>query len=389
MTKEFLQMSKLYFDEATKSFSFDEEIDNVEQVINCASKQGALYYVLSALLRLHKQNKISLDDNTVNKINSSLLNHIIKSSSKYEIFKKVILQLENENINYCILKGEAFSKAYHSPSLRGSGDIDILIDEADEEKSFALLRNMGFKIEVRTPSSNHSVCTHPQMGILELHIRLNYDFIGDIWFQGEDKLTERYIKITSENGYTFNAPGITDGYLLAIFHAVKHFLNDGVGLRNIADIIQYQKFANSVLGIAVKYFGFEKDEFNPFEFDENLSDLILEDAFKYGIFGSRNNNEKLWMVYTPLRYKALYNKDFKENISKIRKEIIKNFASFKKDNLKRLYPKNSVFTSVFLHTFNILKKSVKKFSVIKQALKIDKKISDDKKGEIIQKLDMI
>ena len=330
---------------------------------------------------------------------------------KQKVLSQVILQIENENINYCILKGEAFSKAYHSPSLRGSGDIDILIDEADEEKSFALLRNMGFKIEVRTPSSNHSVCTHPQMGILELHIRLNYDFIGDIWFQGEDKLTERYIKITSENGYTFNAPGITDGYLLAIFHAVKHFLNDGVGLRNIADIIlyhktykdsidfervnkvleklKYQKFANSVLGIAVKYFGFEKDEFNPFEFDENLSDLILEDAFKYGIFGSRNNNEKLWMVYTPLRYKALYNKDFKENISKIRKENIKNFASFKKDNLKRLYPKNSVFTSVFLHTFNILKKSVKKFSVIKQALKIDKKISDDKKGEIIQKLDMI
>ncbi len=64
--------------------------------------------------------------------------------NKYEIYKKISKEFEEEGIRYCALKGLMFCADFYSLKERRSNDLDIMLLEEDLSKADKILRNLGF-----------------------------------------------------------------------------------------------------------------------------------------------------------------------------------------------------------------------------------------------------
>ena len=99
-----------------------------------------------------------------------------------------------------------------------------------------ILRENGFEIEIRAKSANHDECFHKTLGALELHVSLYYDIMQDVWFDNREMVVEECRRVGE-----INALGITDGYIYTLLHAVKHFLSNGLCVKQIMDVLLYEK----------------------------------------------------------------------------------------------------------------------------------------------------
>jgi hypothetical protein len=112
--------------------------------------------------------------------------HNLKLISHYN---KIVKALNQENIFPMILKGGAMK--HIRPDLsRSMGDIDILILEADLEKSREICKNLGYEEEVH----NHSIDLHlpnSKAGTVDIHKYIdletdyNKDFLKDLFSRGK------------------------------------------------------------------------------------------------------------------------------------------------------------------------------------------------------------
>ena len=141
-----------------------------------------------------------------------------------------------KDIPCCVLKGQALAYLYKNPECRMSGDVDLLVAEKDETAALDILRKNGFSVSVRAQSANHDTCYHDELGCVELHVSLYYDIMQDVWFDNVEMLKEPFME---KNGILML--GITDGYLFTLLHAIKHFLSNGLCVKQIMDVLLYEK----------------------------------------------------------------------------------------------------------------------------------------------------
>lgn len=404
MDKNFLTMAELFFSEV-EGKEFDKKITNPKQIIAACKNQGTVYFVISAFKKLKQKSLIDIDPGFYLYLKEILLNRVLEQSERNEEFRKVSEKFKQNGISFCVLKGEGFSLTYSSPSLRTSGDTDILIDPKDENKAFEVLRSMGFDIEVRADMATHSKCYKKELGILELHVKVHYDYIKQIWFSGYDGFSEDYMYLKSENGYYFPVPSPTDGYIHLVLHLIEHFFDNGAGLRNVSDLfrytlvykdeidfdkanmlfekLNYKKFLDCVYGIGNMYFGYD---FEIPDYDKEVSELILSDIEETGMFAKNVNPDEI-----SGRFSSLKNKNAKSIISESRFKNTLKYISLGRENMKRRYPGKTLFSARITHIKNCAGKVLKRGDIARDMLFISKKESKafKKKKEIIERLKMV
>ncbi len=147
--------------------------------------------------------------------------------------KTISAALEAAKIDFIPLKGSVIREYYPDPKVRTSCDIDILVKREDLERADEALRNtLGL---TRHGRNAHDVSYYTKSGIhLELHFELiesfNNKFVAktleDVWSYASPKA-----------GYTHQCE-LTGGmyYFYHIAHMAKHFINGGLGIRQIMDI---------------------------------------------------------------------------------------------------------------------------------------------------------
>lgn len=298
---------------------------NVPEVFKISVKQGIWDTVFLAVIKLYKKDSTILPEAVFTKLNGEFLVRCTRWIKKLAFVHKIIKRMEAEGISCCVLKGESVAKYYNTPSARISSDTDILIDAKKDEKCLAILEEEGFSIKDRHFESHQIECFHSSSGLIEIHTRMYGVKTNDVTFNDEISYDEEYVPFLSEDGTELKTLGYTDNALFLIMHFLKHFISQGVGIRQLADTLLYiennydkidfkrvnnhlsslgfSTIFNYVCEIGRRYLEFPKDLLGNCHINENLLNKILEDMNAGGLFGKEADRKGFYDLYLSERYK--------------------------------------------------------------------------------------
>ena len=232
---------------------------------------------------------------------------------------RVARALEEANISYVVVKGVVCRGLYRQPELRPSGDEDILIHAQDEQRCGQLLERLGLR--QTAPGSETEPVAHwldDQTGFhLELHTRLlppgrREEQLNDCFLEQ----LQHTVPFQTEGG-TVQTLSPTWHMLFLIYHAMKHFIYGGFGIRTLCDVITYYEkyrdqidqellctwldksggrvFFDQVLVIARDYLEFDLEQTGwtlscPADAEEMLEDVLEAGVYGQSTMSRRHSN---------------------------------------------------------------------------------------------------
>lgn len=145
--------------------------------------------------------------------------------------RRVFAALESRGIDYCPVKGWFTRMLYPDPSMRVMSDVDILIRTENRPDSRKLMDELGYSC-VRYDITDDD--KYKLSGLLtEFHTGLDSAGTKDrAHYEEPFALTEK----VSEHGYRLR---LEEEYLYTVIHALKHFMNYGLGIRALIDVYLY------------------------------------------------------------------------------------------------------------------------------------------------------
>ena len=241
------------------------------------------------------------------------------------------------------------------PGLRISGDVDILIKPEDEKHVMKFLEERNFIVKEREKNSQNFTATHQKAGLFEIHVKLFDSEFDKHVLQGKFKVREPFDKMITPEGTEINKLGKNDGLYFAASHMIKHFVKDGLGLRQISDWLLYiKKYENEVdmneFNSVIKELNFEKfinamytigNKYFKMDFEcefENPEDILF-DMDSGGSFG---HNDKDRAKYKTKLLNNLYGKSERDTYKNVLTRLLKiAFPSRRALIQKGFIPKNS------------------------------------------------
>ncbi len=238
----------------------------------------------------------------------SLSNQIRNTDEFLNLYKQFL----NNGLAPVVMKEIICRELYgEKADLRPSGDEDILIEKDEYEKAEEVLVEAGY---IKEDKEFDSTFSHMQEVtftssdsnlVIELHIN-PFGYWDDIrtkmnnWFR---KVFSRTVEI-SVSGVHIRTMAPTDHLLFLVFHAFKHFIGKGFGIRLLLDTLLYteryydgidwdyifeglrdvgaESFFSDMIVIGNEYLGFQipalKTPVSP--------DALLDDMLQVGIFGN-------------------------------------------------------------------------------------------------------
>lgn len=300
-----------------------------------------------------------LSKNIENKVESNYLINGLKNQSKLGILKNLIEikfikqiagKLEMNNITYCFLKGTALRLIYPKlKNTRFSRDIDILVNESDIQKTYELMKHLGFYYQdsLVSDSAEFTKTEHqlPVMInddgiILEIHHRVTSRYIFDKCKLSKVILSERRFKEVDGLNIYHSSGEQTICHL--IYHAFLHHKKD-FGPSFLYDIKLLKKdFENGIINKLINSNGLGKEYDSSMDIINNNATLSLYKKFYDSVTEKikRNKNPKR------LRYFFFTIGGLKEFFSIIRFKIFSTEGRFQVRFLSLRY--FYVFTIIFL-----------------------------------------
>lgn len=218
--EQFLFLLKSYFNNEKVPEGF---ITDPDRVFFLASVHNMLPVVYSKLI------ETSLD---VSKYKKSVVSLCGNQIRKNLVFESLFSELINNNINIIVVKGPVCANCYPEYEMRLSSDFDIITDEESFDKLDSYLKENGYKESNGSYFSDNTglyleVSTQLGEGSESLRKTANVVF-GDFFSR----------TIRSENYHTLSE---TDHIAYLIFHAFKHFIGSGFGVKQLTDIYLFEK----------------------------------------------------------------------------------------------------------------------------------------------------
>ena len=311
----------------------------LDEILAQAVSQGILPVVFLALQDLYDSGEIKMDPPLFEKLKMQIIAIIARNTSKLHMTQQLLKGFADKNIECCVLKGETLAALYHTPDSRISSDTDILIDPKRLDDAIAILNELQFTIEPHAPTSHHIRAVHKHMGLVELHFRLYDELYEEAWFDNQAFITEGYRALTTANGYQLPVLGITDGLIYVVLHYVKHFLTQGVGIRQLMDLLlymqqydkeidwdrfndlmirlKYKKFIEISIGIGVKYLNFSEASLPDYTGAEDTMMKILTDMEQGGVFGKNTEDRHgFYLQYTKARFDSFKSETYQDYMKK-------------------------------------------------------------------------
>lgn len=319
MTQEFLNMLYLFGCGALGKEVKNEYCQNLSLVRKLALRQESWDVIYGALREEVIAGKIQLPEDVFSILEKTFTANVAANIQRVEFNLLTVRRLMDKEIKCCILKGNSIARLYKLPETRISSDTDILIDEKDEEKVAAILKEQGYTFEKRSKNDHHLKAYHKIGGLLEVHVSLHSVPTSDIILDDEVHYTEPF-KELPDGLYTL---GVNDGLVYLSAHLIKHLINDGAGMRQMMDLLLYMKkyekvidwekynalmkklnyydFIRVIKGVGVRFWGMAFDD----EITEGEGiEALLEDCEIGGIFGYGEEDRKVFYeAYTRRRSK--------------------------------------------------------------------------------------
>ncbi len=249
----------------------------------------------------------------------------IKTRKFLEVYE---LMLEAGAKPVCI-KGIICRAYYPDSDFRASSDEDIVVYDNDYRICAEILENAGFiKSDEQLSETSY---IHEISGLkIEIHKSIFPEQGVYTKFNSLlGNMSENCNTIIYENSKLI-CPSADKHMLYLILHSFKHFINSGVGIRQVCDIAIFANkneinwaeifdkcsqvgasgFLNGILIIGGKYFGMELSEVKESvpSFNEKLNvDKLLDDIISGGIYGSNSIDRLHSGTITMNKYRASMN----------------------------------------------------------------------------------
>ena len=251
---------------------------------------------------------------------------VLQQSFREEGFLKVYGELLKNGLKPMVVKGIVCRHLYPKPEFRFSADEDLLILPNEAEAYDKVLSSLGFRKQEDFRENSYETSYFTDDGLhIELHTSLfstkteYFNRYNEVMKDAFDKAV--CIQVGNESLYTL-CP--TDHFVFLLLHTLKHFINGGVGIRQICDIMlfvrQYaeeidfktacdrltytkaDRFSAGVFAIGGKYLGFEKeaDLYNSAkgnsltECDDLLSDILCAGVYGGATMVRRHSAQMTW-----------------------------------------------------------------------------------------------
>ncbi len=316
---------------------------DVPTILSLAQKQQIALIIFPALKTLFEQGKLEASKENFAMLEGSYLSLVTEEIKRRFAISKMATDLTDAGFFNCLLKGAVVADLYPVPEARVSGDSDFYIDKKYERAINAFMKEKGFEVLPRPKTSHHAMAKSKQTGLVEFHLSLYDALFEDVWFD-HPELLDHYRSFTTKDGYTYQTLGVTDHAIFLTLHLIKHFLSEGVGIRQVTDVLlylrhyrdeldasrfaafftklSYAKFLHLCFTIGEDYLGFDDDDFGyiieklPFyDIDEGIVSAVLSDMEQGGVFGHDDETRKRFYIqYTQARFYRFKNGDFETYI---------------------------------------------------------------------------
>lgn len=173
-----------------------------------------------------------------------------QQSQRTQLFLQLYQALLNAGLRPIVLKGILCRNLYGDlADYRPSSDEDLYVPPDQVEKCRQVLAQNGWQLtshetsmevkeqlqEIAFDDTNH-----------QLHLELHPTLFGEE--RPDQKRCTEYFRnaenravMVTVQGVTLHTLGFTDHYLYLFFHLAKHFANTGVGIRQIVDLMQFDR----------------------------------------------------------------------------------------------------------------------------------------------------
>lgn len=403
MTKDFLDMLHLFSCGATGKNPENREY-NLNEILRLSSEQGVFPFVFLSLQRLYNKKLLNISQADFAYLQSQYTQAVFSSIRRNAAVYGVIKHLDENDISCCMLKGQILTNLYSVPEARISGDTDLLLPSADmEQKVCDILKNIGFEIIPRPKTSHHAMCKRQDTGLIELHLSLYDELFEDIWFKNDVNAKEDYINIKTSENYVYKTLGYTDNAIFITLHAIKHFFSEGVGIRQIMDMLlfnikykdridfdkynklmeklKFSKLIDHISFIGKEYLDLDIEHSTDIN-KENI-DAILIDIETGGLFGKEDGNRREFYTASTKERSQKTDEEYNKYIEEWRGNLSLKSKLFPPlSDMKKTY--KSLNKNKFLLPFFWMKRL---FGIF--IYKIKPKPNHDKRLELLKNLDII
>ena len=230
-------------------------------------------------------------------------------TQRTETFLNAYRALAERGFQPLIVKGLICRQTYPEPDARVSSDEDLYVPNADYPQFHTALQELGFSGDEPDYANAHEARYYLRDLMVEGHWEL---FPQDnAALNALNALHNGFwqrSQIQDVCGVAMRVLEPTDHMTFLLLHAFKHFINSGVGIRQICDVAQWSKtyeidwnrvreamrlaraehFAAAVFDAGEKYFGMT----HPAQWPRADCTALLEDAFGGGVYGSATMSRK-------------------------------------------------------------------------------------------------
>lgn len=306
MTDAFKHMTELLACGAHGGCPESDKKYDVGKILEYAYEQNVMPLVLDSLEKSGACSDLRDKDEYAKKVSRCLAACQKGIQNRYFVYT-LFKELEDNGIDFLVLKGDAFAVLYAAPELRVSSDTDILIHPADEERVFAILTGHGYEVKRRDEWSNEACARHRFYLPIDIHVSLYDQIRNDLFFDNaeiSDFSMQTAERIVFKDYGTFATLDADEGLLFYFFHLVKHFLSEGIGVRMVMDLllyiekykdkidwkkfyerVQYRNFFDTVLGVGIEYLNCEKERLPECRYSKVLAEKLMDDIEGGGAFG--------------------------------------------------------------------------------------------------------
>lgn len=238
------------------------------------------------------------------------LTYLVNNAKVEAAQNELVGILTNAGYPYTVIKGEASGIYYNRPELRTLGDVDFLIDPAQNDEISKLLQSCGYTSEMEDHEC-HTVFKKP-----DAHLEMHREIPGIPYGEKGERVRE-YVKdllVSCEKESRFNVPQKHHHGLILLLHTQHHLVGEGIGLRHLCDwaafvnathteVFWEEKLLPLLKELGLMTFASVLTKICSVAFatvcpawaetDEKLCNEMLEDVFSGGNFGKKSKQRML------------------------------------------------------------------------------------------------
>lgn len=224
--KQFYDILSTYFSKDEKSADYSE---NKEELKALARANMCVPFFLSVASRFN------VSDDELKQGIKFLVSHNYKNLSVQSVILK---KLKENGIRCVVLKGASVSCNYPEPMLRTHGDIDILVDKKDYEKSIDILTESKERDKLSTMHSFHYEFYYEGI-LVEIHRAISS-------FEHDEENIKKYAESALESVNlksieNFSFPVLEESYqaITLLLHTKRHYFDSELALKLLLDWAMY------------------------------------------------------------------------------------------------------------------------------------------------------